>query len=256
MLRRCSSEGTLKFFVTNFVHVWVLKITEKELLALLHSQNPLLETITTENVWSIVEKHIDSRRQGDGSSCSLHLSVMEDTSLTFKFHSKVLGLAVKMELVMPQQDSTILFSEVTGPLLSVMNVLLARQDHLFSLLEKKDLEISQYKLEGAILSRRNIQTQPFNKNEFLSSHQDCGSYVSEDLCRVVEVFQNLSEQNSTTTNIGEIPKKAAGSSQEVRIPCPNDIPMEPEVNNTTQRPLDVKTDVSKVPKRKRTKLNI
>ncbi|CAG2064969.1 unnamed protein product [Timema podura] len=55
-----------------------------------------------------------------------------------------------------------------SPVYMMLLELQSRQQLLINLLKKKDTEITEYKMNGAQLSRKNIETQLFNEQEFLA----------------------------------------------------------------------------------------
>lgn len=242
----------VKLVASDMIHVWVKEITNENLLNTFQELNPLLEEFTPENIWTYVDNHLESGEKDNESSCYLHLCETENhNSLHFKFFKKLDGLSLRLDILLLKENSTSLYNEVTSPLLTLVNCLLAQQERLFYLLEKKDLEISQYKLEGAILSRRNIQTEIFNKDNFLSGLFASGN-KGTITTKVVNSLNLISNKNSESS---DNPNKSTDSSQDV--PCQDDISIEAE-DKASHLKEEVKTAGYKVSKnkKKRTKLNI
>ncbi|XP_034246829.1 non-homologous end-joining factor 1-like [Thrips palmi] len=257
VFKKCASSGTLRLIISDFIHIWVQEMSDSTLLALCQEQNPLLEfnedEFSAQTIWTMVDNHLGSREKEDGFRSTLDLDLEEDSSLQLKFNSKMHGHPFKLNMTLLQENPNVLFNEVTSPLLLLSELLLAQQDHLFSLLEKKDLEIKQYKLEGATLSRRNIETTPFQRNEFWSSYQDSKGNLSEELSKVVDVL-NLVTLQQPKSSERVIPKESASSSETAQILSPINIQMEAEGNAKEEE--EEQSTIVRLPKKKRTKLNI
>lgn len=149
------------------------------------------------------------------------------------------------------------FEEVTRLILATANELLTRQDLLCSLLEKKDQEISQYKLEGVTLCRRNVETQVFNKSDFVSNRHSRDSNSAEEIIKVLGVVNLFKRDIAPCEDESACIKQDKQELNQVSAPDSRNSGAASNAADSTQ---DVKpkleASVLKVPKKKRPKLNL
>lgn len=83
-----------------------------------------------------------------------------------EINSKLAGVPFTVKFYLKEMTLQEMYKEITLPLLLMIQQLQAQKCLLFDLLQKKDTEITEYKLEGAKLCRRNIETPTFNETHF------------------------------------------------------------------------------------------
>ncbi|XP_001951900.2 uncharacterized protein LOC100163999 [Acyrthosiphon pisum] len=104
----------------------------------------------------------------------------------------------KLELDLELKDENIFYSTLTCPLLKIIKQLKQNQEDLFNIIEKKDLEISEYKLIGGNITHENIKTDIFEKDDFfmntLLNHKD----LCNESQHLYEIYSSpLIEQHNT-----------------------------------------------------------
>lgn len=193
MMKKTYDDHKFKIIISDMIHVWVNESSPDELLSVFQEFNPLIECsdhTIVDKLWNLLDDD-DLQSSMNTSSRSLDVAVIDDTTIDLKFKAVMDGLAVKFHLRLQKGTSRMFFEEVTLSLLSAAEELLSRQESLCSHLLKKDTEIAQYKLEGASLSRRNVETKVFSKEDFLKqSHMERSS--SSPCVGVMKVLQGAS----------------------------------------------------------------
>ena len=202
-MKRNIGENSLKVVITDLIYVWVRKYTIDEVRCICEELNPLIEfdeEVIVKKVWPLFDEIVQN--QDNSKSSSVEVTVLGDESLQLKIRTEIDGVAFKFALNAVKESPLVFFKEVTQSIVSSAEELLFRQDLLCSLLEKKDDEISQYKLEGASLSRRNVETQYFVRADFVSkSHlKEHVSGLSEELMNVIGIIHPKSDSTSQPSN--------------------------------------------------------
>ncbi|KAK3914810.1 Non-homologous end-joining factor 1 [Frankliniella fusca] len=199
--KECNSSA-VKFVVSDLVYVWLTEIADDDLLILFQKLNPFIEC----RDYSVIHKMIDScfvEGNKEHPLPSLEIAVLDDDSIELKFKMMMGGLLMKLHVNVQRDTPLTFFKEITLPTLQIGEELLMRQNLLCSSLEKKDAEISQYKLEGATLIRTVVETKPFSKDEFLykrHAHKTC--ILSQGLVNVsdyLNLFQNCNPPSINET---------------------------------------------------------
>lgn len=279
IIKRCSDNDVFKVLVSDLTHVWVKETTENEIFKIFQKMNPLIECKDTgiiHKIWSLIEMFLEEKQE---TSSSLRLAVEEETMvMDFKFQTVVDGQRLKLHLMLPLGNTHLFFKEVTVPLLSTVEELFFQQDTLCNLLEKKDLEIAQYQMEGACLQRHSVKTQPFSRSGILG--KPCVrlslSNPSLGILKILDAAHLLSksdpelceEKVSVTDQPVLCSQEKSGSratfhtnqSPEIKKgDCPKaEVMTEEEENSASGSTQIVKTEsnIVKVLKKKRPKLNL
>lgn len=166
LLFNCTLEKSnlLHCCISDFKHIWSESCTEDEVLSRAQELNKrigfdkatILKTITT----SPTQSEIESVSQAE--------SLGEKFDLNLKYYLSERPLKFKWMLKQLPQEKFL--SMITNPLLLSVRTLLKQNEELKSIIEKKDAEIEEYKLEGATLSRYKLETEPFSREDFERKH--------------------------------------------------------------------------------------
>lgn len=125
-----------------------------------------------------------------------------DAGLTVFFKSKLMEtVPFSWTFSLKEENSSVYSFQLLHPLFVMLKELQRRNNELQSLVVKKDREIQDYKDHGATISRRHLETIPFDKNVFniqnnqneefvgwCSSEIDVGSLSKEGLR---DMYQNV-----------------------------------------------------------------
>lgn len=199
VIRTICYVGVVKIVASDFVNVWITERSDDEILKLFREQNPVMECDDSSIIHKMIKDCL-SEGNGERSQSSFEMVTLED-KIEFKFKTTMGGLALKLHINLRTDTPQTFYKEVTLPILLIAEELVVRQNLLCQSLEKKDLEISQYKLEGAILARTVVKTQPFSKDVFLSkcySQNTCKP--SQGMVNPVGVLNVLSHSSCPSSN--------------------------------------------------------
>ncbi|XP_055371438.1 non-homologous end-joining factor 1-like [Condylostylus longicornis] len=96
-------------------------------------------------------------------------------NLKYNVDSDVLKFYWKLQ---PSEDN--IKEVLIHPILLALNSFILQNDELVNIIRKKDIEIEQYKAEGAILKRRLVATKKFSHSNFNSNyvHVDVDEFLS------------------------------------------------------------------------------
>uniref|UniRef100_A0A0A9X3X2 Non-homologous end-joining factor 1 n=2 Tax=Lygus hesperus TaxID=30085 RepID=A0A0A9X3X2_LYGHE len=148
--------------VTNLKSLWRSRMTQDDILGLFRRQNPLLQA-KSEWIMTYVHSCLDSK---ESSTCVK----VDDTNKTLSLNlvNQASEVKVKLHLILHIQDDQEFFREVTNPLVAVVIQLMDQRSKLLALVKSKDLELREYKLEGAEITRKNVETSDVMEKEFLN----------------------------------------------------------------------------------------
>ncbi|PNF28500.1 hypothetical protein B7P43_G15233 [Cryptotermes secundus] len=159
IIKKISMDGHHKVLLSSFVNMWGEEITSASLYQRCKCFNPLVEgDEETVSQWTLSQIHDKTNAQISIKECE-NAQVME-------INSKLAGVPFTVKFYLKVMTSQEIYDEITLPLLLMVQQLQAQKHLLFDLLKKKDIEITEYKLEGAQLSRRNIETLAFIESHF------------------------------------------------------------------------------------------
>ncbi|PNF28496.1 hypothetical protein B7P43_G15233 [Cryptotermes secundus] len=147
IIKKISMDGHHKVLLSSFVNMWGEEITSASLYQRCKCFNPLVEgDEETVSQWTLSQIHDKTNAQISIKECE-NAQVME-------INSKLAGVPFTVKFYLKVMTSQEIYDEITLPLLLMVQQLQAQKHLLFDLLKKKDIEITEYKLEGAQLSRR------------------------------------------------------------------------------------------------------
>ncbi|XP_032241199.2 non-homologous end-joining factor 1 isoform X2 [Nematostella vectensis] len=142
--------------------------------------------------------------------------IIDDKKLVLRMKTKLqAGVPFVWEFHCTTKAPEHIFTHITHPLLAMVAELQRREQELCRMLTKKDAELADYKDSGYKLSRRNLETQVFNEEEFcktmllspgfpeciLHSARHCFSLSGQDLYQQImskkQCLQSAKEEAST-----------------------------------------------------------
>ncbi|KAJ9591395.1 hypothetical protein L9F63_002001 [Diploptera punctata] len=162
LIRNVNSNGKYTIFISNLIKIWAEELTIDNFYQRCKKLNPLMEgeqETLTEWILSLLN-----------SDSIANIKLMEcDDSQVLEIRSKLSGVPFVFKFYLDPVSSEMFYEEMTLPLIFMIQQLQSQKNKLFDLLKKKDVEINEYKMEGAQLSRKNIETAAFNIKQFEES---------------------------------------------------------------------------------------
>uniref|UniRef100_T1HZU0 Non-homologous end-joining factor 1 n=3 Tax=Rhodnius prolixus TaxID=13249 RepID=T1HZU0_RHOPR len=162
--------------LTDLKNLWQTRITESEAVQKFKDDNPLIHS---SDKW--IAEYVSTMMTNVNNNIKVTVG---EPHVNIYFCSDVSNLPTKLNLLLHLQPQDMVYKEITLPLMMVINELKFREEKLLSLLKAKDVEIKEYKFEGANITRRNAITVPFNAESF---DTECQSSLSK---RAKEVINN------------------------------------------------------------------
>ncbi|BES95102.1 Nonhomologous end-joining factor 1 [Nesidiocoris tenuis] len=160
-MRKDVQGSTIALNVTNLKKLWRVKLSEDDLLKLFRSQNPIVQA-KPEWIVSYVNSCFNS------SDLVVQLEIRDNT-LSVEMVKPSSEIKVKLTFTLEEQDSSEFFREITNPMVAVINQLVEQRSKLLNLVKSKDLELAEYRLEGANISRKNVETDEVIEKEFFNN---------------------------------------------------------------------------------------
>ncbi|VVC43109.1 XLF family [Cinara cedri] len=169
------------FNFTNMKKLYSKEIYKTSIASLYSTTNDIVEVESTDVVDLLLKetKNIEFNFFPENLNLRAHIIV----KLTEGFSPLILKLKLDFK------DPNYFYSNLTCPLLQIIQVLKKNQEDLFELLKKKDLEISEYVLEGGNINR-NIQTETFDKDKFLINTFQKHTDLSDDSPSLFELYSS------------------------------------------------------------------
>jgi len=149
-----------KIVVTNFINLWHEEIANEDLLIRCKGMNRLVEAtdeVFLRNALSLLQTEADH---------VIRSFVQADHETVLELHTCLDGLKFRIKFFLKLANNILMFEELTCPLLTVVADLEKRNQLLMDMIKKKDLEILEYKLEGAQISRKAVETEQFDADVF------------------------------------------------------------------------------------------
>ncbi|XP_022201581.2 non-homologous end-joining factor 1 isoform X1 [Nilaparvata lugens] len=210
LLRNSKDGSQFHIYITDLLKIWIEDLSEDKLLQRCKDMNPLYEAsseILIQRIKELVElESSDVRTTITESNGQIELAIS----------SYLGGVIFKMKFSLSLGSPEMFFKQMTSPLIRMVEELKDQQNELFGLLNKKDIEIEEYKMSGMKITRKNVETKPFIKEEFLKnvSNEDvqkrrksiCPTTSFIDNCN--ELYEECSKNIETATETGkEAPEK-------------------------------------------------
>lgn len=211
-----------KFSLTNLAVMYEEELSESEVMEMCKRLNPNIEV---PDVTDLIQQ-LELMLQSDTTERKLlfydnrgkdneHLA---QTTCTLKVDGELAGCEFKWEFSPKLADSLRFFEILTKPIAGCLTLLLRNQSRLVQLLEAKDQEIQDYTLNGAVLSRKSLQTTIFDsKKEALTIPSDFTKDNILDSLRSPEYSEALRLLNASddTKDIFIAPLAPMGSKTDV-----------------------------------------
>ncbi|KAF6206996.1 hypothetical protein GE061_018233 [Apolygus lucorum] len=210
-LRKDVEGNRITICVSNLRSLWRSQLTEDDVLGLFRRQNPLLQA-KSECIMTYIHSCLDSKE----SSTTVKIDD-RNKSLALRLVSQASEIKVKLHLILEIQDDQEFFREVTNPMVAVVMQLMEQRSKLLSLVRSKDLELREYKLEGAEITRKNVETNEVLEKEFIEeslsefldktrANQFCTELnLSPDLSQIFTEVTRLKPDDSSSSNVPNPP---------------------------------------------------
>ncbi|XP_044258172.1 non-homologous end-joining factor 1-like isoform X4 [Tribolium madens] len=155
-------DTNLRLVLTDFQNIWVQEISKDDLLLQFQEANPLFDVKVDEIVTEVTEAinsisdltDIEISEADEGLKLLLN-SIKSEYKIKFKFNFH-------------KSSSETFLKEITVPLIQTVKHLEERQNMLMNLLQKKDRELEEYKLEKGVISRDDLITEKFDEEKLNS----------------------------------------------------------------------------------------
>ncbi|RZF46698.1 hypothetical protein LSTR_LSTR002561 [Laodelphax striatellus] len=189
LLRNSNDNGRFQIFITDLLSLWTEDLSEEELLQRCKDMNPLHEASS-----EILIQRINELVELNSSEVKTTLTENKNEQLELGVSSYLKGVIFKIKFLLSLGSPEMFFKQMTSPLIRMVEELQERQNKLFDLLNKKDIEIDEYKMGGMKITRKNIETTPFCKEEFLKSFSN--EHVEmprKSICPITSFINNCNE---------------------------------------------------------------
>ncbi|EDO43563.1 predicted protein [Nematostella vectensis] len=159
------SESSYEIYISDFKRLWFERVEGKDFLHRAKEFNPNLEA-----EMSFLQKHLKKLVHSQDKETSYDIvvdDIIDDKKLVLRMKTKLqAGVPFVWEFHCTTKAPEHIFTHITHPLLAMVAELQRREQELCRMLTKKDAELADYKDSGYKLSRRNLETQVFNEEEF------------------------------------------------------------------------------------------
>ncbi|XP_044258170.1 uncharacterized protein LOC123007145 isoform X2 [Tribolium madens] len=202
-------DTNLRLVLTDFQNIWVQEISKDDLLLQFQEANPLFDVKVDEIVTEVTEAinsisdltDIEISEADEGLKLLLN-SIKSEYKIKFKFNFH-------------KSSSETFLKEITVPLIQTVKHLEERQNMLMNLLQKKDRELEEYKLEKGVISRDDLITEKFDEeklnsiddksmmgvfghnetfwNSFVSQHGNIEATIEENFSPSVKLLMDVHE---------------------------------------------------------------
>ncbi|XP_037038468.1 non-homologous end-joining factor 1-like [Bradysia coprophila] len=198
------SNDNFQFNLTNLKELWNEKVEWQAILKRAKDENPIMNVTEKE---SAVERTIFSPAKHYQTCTSTN-----GTELMLKTKHYISAVPFHFQWKLTKSGADVFYEEITRKLLvSLLNVQDQRTE-LFEVIKRKDAEIAQYKIEGAVLARRQLATQPFLKSEFDGKFElmsDSSLFAGDNNTNTIKTMCNYSDlikgSSAATANVPEKP---------------------------------------------------
>ncbi|XP_067013049.1 non-homologous end-joining factor 1 [Anabrus simplex] len=196
LVKYARQNTTCIIHLTNLVNIWAEEVATSSLIQRCKDQNPLIEAddeSLIQHLFSLLE---------DRKEDITFRSNLKDGDRTLELKKRLAGVPFYFTFNLKLMSPEVLFQEVTKPLLLLVRQLFTSQNTLCELLEAKDAEIAEYKVEGAQLKRRKLETQQFKRDEFIGSSVVPTSMIFSNLAII---NQDTQHKENCMKSSGDVP---------------------------------------------------
>lgn len=172
-----NTESAATCWLSNFTCLWTESITTKsELLDRFFAANEIIDR-SSDGIEKQVLDTIRTLPPDSKNNIEILIDNNEaDQIITLKFKYILSGIPVRFHWKLTKSDSKQFFDVITKSIFQQLFELQNRNEELVKIIKSKDLEIEQYKLDGAKpLMRKQFITRPFDEHDYPQSFQiiDC-----------------------------------------------------------------------------------
>uniref|UniRef100_A0A1B6DSA9 Non-homologous end-joining factor 1 n=1 Tax=Clastoptera arizonana TaxID=38151 RepID=A0A1B6DSA9_9HEMI len=198
-LRFLESLNAYQIDLTNFINLWQQQISEEDLIQTCKKVNPLIYAKP-----KVLSRHIMSLLDTENDNVVKNMEE-KDNQIVLNLHMMLDRVCFKYQFILELQPAECLYKEFTFPMVLMISELQKQKEIMSELLARKDLEITQYKLEGAKLIRKLVQTKPFDQDTFnrncLESISETKAVLEQNPSKIFsKSFANLYQQVITASN--------------------------------------------------------
>ncbi|XP_076354737.1 non-homologous end-joining factor 1-like isoform X2 [Tachypleus tridentatus] len=159
-------ETSYKLLVTDLVHIYSEQLLKTDLLSRTQKLNPKIE-VPTSRLLQEIESILSEASSWNAGKMHYLVEVREAVEApVLKVESHFAGVPFLWEFYLQPEHAEQFNKHVVFPLMYMIAELQRQQRELIARLKSKDAEIDNYKASGATVSRRQMETLPFNEETF------------------------------------------------------------------------------------------
>lgn len=203
LIKYTTTPTTVRIMATDFRCLYGEVLDEDDLQDRCRDLNPAIEVTTKSLVRHLSEGLTAAIESSSNHSPELQVTI-DSSSLIFTLNMAIGEVKFLWNFTMDAQSSDDFYSQVTLPMLLTLAALKEQRERLFSLLSKKDAEISGYITSGVGVSKKSLRTSAFDEEEFKEETTRAGVlkqrfrnlpanvFAGDEAEKIMKVYQELS----------------------------------------------------------------
>lgn len=205
------NKHNFNIILSDFIQIWFEKVKIEEIIERCKKENPMFEADD-----ATFNSHVLSLVKSDNPDIVRSVSESEEM-LILKLQTTLEGIKFKFTFMLHKGTPEFFYDNITRPLLTLVQELQTREITLCALLAKKDIEINEYKMNGAQITRKTVETQKFSKLAFKEErlgslqklNEDPATYNPHDVFAscTADLYSERSVVCSSNSNNAAIPKE-------------------------------------------------
>lgn len=216
ILKINNKDHRFTIMLSDFIQIWCEQVQTEEIILRCKEENPMFEA-DDETFLNHVMSLVKCENPTD-----INRSISEsEEMLLLKLQTTIEGIKFKFSCRLHKRipECKDFYENITRPLLMIVQELQTRENTLCSLLAKKDLEINEYKMNGAEITRRSVETQKFDKAAFKEEHLESLKKLCEDQSfKPHDVFvsctADLYQERAVVNNSAEVKKEITSAGRQ------------------------------------------
>lgn len=193
-------ENSFTFWLSDFKTLWnEYSITKDSLLQRLAEENPSLEIndeIPKQLMVAVGGLETANAIKTDDDEVKLQVKLLLDGEVSIDFY-----------WLLKRCEPQVFFEMITKPLLHQVGELQFNKKQLIEIIKKKDAEINQYKLDGALpLTRTGFITEPFVEEKLVTSPAMFNCAIDDFQNMIGPIFKHEYKVASTSSKKQTIPR--------------------------------------------------